>query len=97
MNVNGQTITVTLQVPRDVYNRASQTASRERRPLEDLLSRLLAECLNVHGTVREVFEQVSAQYRARLRDEGKLSQSADGIMQELHELREKIADELYPG
>ena len=97
MNVNGQTITVTLQVPRDVYDRASQTASRERRPLEDLLSRLLAEGLNVHGTVREVFEQVSAQYRARLRDEGKLSQSADGIMQELHELREKIAEELYPG
>ena len=97
MNVNGQTITVTLQVPRDVYDRASQTASRERRPLEDLLSRLLAEGLNVHGTVREVFEQVSAQYRARLRDDGKLSQSADEIMQEVQELREKIADELYPG
>jgi len=97
MNVNGQTITVTLQVPRDVHDRASQTASQERRPLEDLLSRLLAEGLNVHGTVRAVFEQVSAQYRARLRDDGKLSQSADEIMQELHELREKIADELYPG
>src|SRR5207253_9842009 len=74
MNVNGQTITVTLQVPRDVYDRASQTASQERRPLEDLLSRLLAEGLNVHGTLREVFEQVSAQHRARLRHEGKLSQ-----------------------
>ena len=97
MNVNGQTITVTLQVPQDVYDRASQTARHEQRSLEDLLSRLLAEGLNVHGTVREVFEQVSAQYRARLRDDGKLSQSADEIMQELHELREKIADELYPG
>jgi len=54
MNVNGQTITVTLQVPRDVYDRASRTAIHERRPLEDLLSRLVAEGLNVHGTLREV-------------------------------------------
>ncbi len=97
MNVNGQTITVTLQVPRDVYDRASRTAIHERRPLEDLLSRLLAEGLKVHGTLREVFEEVSAQYRARLLEQGKLSQSADETMQELHELREKIADELYPG
>src|SRR2546426_5897369 len=90
MNVNGQTITVTLQVPQDVYDRASQTARHEQRSLEDLLSRLLAEGLNVHGTVREVFEQVSAQYRARLLREGKLSQSADEILQELRNLREKI-------
>jgi len=91
------TVTVTLQLPRDLYDRASRTAIHEHHPLEELLSGLLAEGLNVHGTIREVFEGASAHYRARLLHEGKLSQSADEILHELRELREKIADELYPG
>lgn len=97
MNANVQTFTVTLQLPKDVYERVSQTASHEQRAFEDMLSTLVGEGLSVHASVRELFEGVSAQYRARLIREGKSGQSSDEVLQELRGLREQIANELYPG
>jgi hypothetical protein len=97
MNANVQTFTVTLQLPKDVYERVSQTASHEQRAFEDMLSTLVGEGLSVHASVRELFEEVSAQYRARLVREGKSGQSSDEVLQELRGLREQIANELYPG
>ena len=97
MDANVQTFTVTLQLPKDVYERVSQTASHEQRAFEDMLSTLVGEGLNVHASFRELFEGVSAQYRARLIREGKSGQSSDQVLQELRELREQIANELYPG
>lgn len=97
MNANMQTFTVTLQLPKDVYERVSQTASHEQRGFEDMLSTLVGEGLNVHASFRELFEGVSAQYRARLIREGKSGQSSDEVLQELRELREQVAHELYPG
>jgi hypothetical protein len=48
-------------------------------------------------TIRELLEQVSEDYRARLAREGKLEQSSDDVLQELRDLREQIARDLYPG
>jgi hypothetical protein len=48
-------------------------------------------------TTRELLEQVSEDYRARLAHEGKLEQSSDDVLQELRDLREQIARDLYPG
>jgi hypothetical protein len=97
MSANVQTFTVTLQLPKDVYERVSQTASLERRAFEDMLSTLVGEGLDVHASVRELFEGVSAQYRARLIRESKSGQSSDEVLQELRGLREQVAHELYPG
>ena len=91
-----QTVQVTLSLPKDIYERVARTAVEERRRLEDLLNALVAEGLDAHATVRELFERVSEQYRARLTREGKLDQSADGVLQELRTLREQIVRELYP-
>ena len=91
-----QTVQVTLSLPKDIYERVARTAVGERRQLEDLLNALVAEGLDAHATVRELFERVSEQYRARLTGEGKLDQSADGVLQELRTLREQIVRELYP-
>jgi len=46
--------------------------------------------------VRELFERVSREYRARLAREGKLDQSPDEVLQELRDVREQIAREFYP-
>jgi len=96
MSGTDQIVQVTLRLPKDLYERAAQAATEEKRQLEDLLSALVAEGLDAHTTVRELFERVSEQYRARLAREGKLNQSADDVLQELRTLREQIARELYP-
>ena len=96
MSSIGQTVQVTLRLPKDVYERVTQAALMEQRQVEDLLSALIAEGLEAHGTIRELLEHVSADYRARLAREGKLQQSPDDVLQELRDLREQIARELYP-
>ena len=97
MSSMGQTVQVTLQLPKDMYERVMQAALREQQQVEDLFRTLIAEGLEVHMTVRELLEQVSEDYRARLTREGKLEQSSDDVLQELRELREQIARDLYPG
>lgn len=91
-----QTVQVTLKLPRDIYERVSLTAAGEQRHLEELLGSLIAEGLDAHATVRELFERVSEQYRSRLAADGKLAQSSDDVLRELRALREQIARELYP-
>jgi len=96
MSSTDQTVDVVLRLPKDIYERAALTAAGERRQLEDLLSALVAEGLDAHASVRELFDRVSEQYRARLASEGKLAQSGDDVLRELRALREQIARELYP-
>ena len=96
MSSTDQTVDVMLRLPKDIYERAATAAASEQRQLEDLLSSLVAEGLAIHASVRELFEQVSEQYRARLASEGKLAQSGDDMLRELRALREQIARQLYP-
>ena len=97
MSSIGQTVQVTLRLPKDIYERVTQAALMEQRQVEDLLSTLIAEGLEAYATVRELLEHVSEDYRARLACEGKLQQSSDDVLQDLRDLREQIARELYPG
>ena len=96
MSSIGQTVHVTPQLPKDMYERITQAALMEQRQVEDLLRTFIAEGLEAHTTIRELLEHVSEDYRARLAREGKLHQSSDDVLQELHDLREQIARELYP-
>ena len=97
MSSMGQTVQVTLRLPKDMYERVTQAALIEQRQVEDLLRTLIVEGLEAHMTIRELLEQVSEDYRARLAREGKLEQSSDDVLQELRDLREQIARDLYPG
>ena len=97
MSSMGQTVQVTLRLPKDMYERVTQAARMEQQQVEDLLRTLIAEGLEAHTTLRELLEHVSEDYRARLAHEGKLDQSSDDVLQELRDLREQITRELYPG
>ena len=97
MSANKQTVTVTLPLSHDVYDLVSQAAASEQRSFEDLLSRLVIEGLDARASTREILERVSGQYRARVNGEDKSQESSDEVLQELRELREQIARELYPG
>ena len=97
MSNTGQTVQVTVQLSKDIYERITQAAIMEQRQVEDLLGTLIAEGLEAHMTIRELLEHVSEDYRARLACEGKLYQSSDDVLQELRDLREQIARDLYPG
>jgi hypothetical protein len=96
MSSIGQTVQVTLRLPKDMYERVTQAARIEQQQVEDLLHTLIAEGLEAHMTLRELWEHVSEDYRARLAREGKLHQSSDDVLQELRDLREQTARELYP-
>jgi prophage DNA circulation protein len=97
MSSMGQTVQVTLRLPKDMYKRVTQAALMEQQQVEDLLRTLIAEGLEAHTTIRELLEHVSKDYRARLAYEGKLDQSSDDVQQDLRDLREQITRALYPG
>ena len=88
------TVEVTLRLSKDRYEQIQQAARMEHRPVEDLLDSLIVEGLDSHASTRDILEQVSQDYRARLAREGKLSQSADAVKQELRDLREQTARDL---
>src|SRR5436190_21515162 len=96
MSTSSQTVKVTLTLPKEIFERAKQAAAEEQRQLGELLSRLVTEGLEARASVRQLFEHVSAQYRARLAQEGKLEQSPDEVLQDLRNLREQVASDLYP-
>jgi len=50
MSSIGQTVQVTLRLPKDMYERVTQAALMEQRQIEDLLSTLIAEGLEAHAT-----------------------------------------------
>ena len=93
----GQTVQVTLQLSRSMYERVTQAALAEQRQLADFLNDLVAEGLETHMTTRQLLGNVSEDYRTRLAREGKLDQSSDAVQQELRALREQVAHDLYPG
>ena len=97
MSSGDQTVEVTLRLSKDRYEQIQQAAHMEHRPVEDLLDSLIVEGLDSHTSTREILEQVSQGYRARLAREGKLSQSADAVRQELSDLREQTARDLLAG
>ena len=97
MSSGDQTVEVTLRLSKDRYEQIRQAARMEHRPVEDLLDSLIIEGLDSHTSTREILEQVSQDYRARLAREGKLSQSADAVRQELSDLREQTARDLLAG
>lgn len=97
MSGSDQTVQVTVRLSKDSYEQVKQAAHVEKCPVEDLLGRLIAQGLEAHMTLRDIWDRVSQDYRARLARSGKLSQSAETVRQELRTLREQIARDLYPG
>jgi len=49
MSSRGQTVQVTLRLPKDMYERVTQAALIEQQQVEDLLRTLIAEGLEAHA------------------------------------------------
>jgi hypothetical protein len=96
MSVRGRAVEVTLSLPSEIYERAARAATDEQRPLDELLSGLVAEGLDAHLTARERLERLSEQYRARLSHQKTLDEPPEQVVQALRDLRERLAGELYP-
>lgn len=97
MSRSTQTVEVTVRLSKDRYEQIRQAAHMEHRPVEDILDGLIVEGLESQSSTREILERLSQDYRARLAQERKLSQSAEAVKQELDTLRERIASGLYAG
>jgi hypothetical protein len=89
-------VQVTLELPRSVITRASQLAQEHAVSVEQELQALVQSAVEGGSTRAEKFDLLSAMYRARLAQEGKLDQSPEQIMEDLRTVREQIANELYP-
>jgi hypothetical protein len=96
MSATDKPVHVTVTLPKGIFERAKQAANEEQRPVAELLSALIAESLEAQASVRTLMERVAASYQARLAVEGKLSQPSDAVLDELRDLREQLARELYP-
>lgn len=97
MSRSTQTVEVTVRLSKDMYEQIRQAAHMEHRPVEDILDSLIVEGLESLSSTREILERLSQDSRTRLAQEGKLSQSAEAVRQELDTLRERIASGLYSG
>lgn len=97
MSRSTRTVEVTVRLSKDRYEQIRQAAHMEHRPVEDILDGLIVEGLENQSSTREILERLSQDYRVRLAQEGKLSQSAEAERQELDTLRKRIASGLYSG
>jgi uncharacterized protein YpuA (DUF1002 family) len=89
------TVTTTIELPSELLDRAVDTARREKRPLEALLPDLIQAGLDSHDDIRQIWERVSASYRQRV-GEAELNKPADQVLEELRDLRDRMAHALYP-
>lgn len=96
MTQTDESVPVTLQLPKLLYQQASETADGEHREVEDFLCQLVVQALQNYDAYK-LWESVSEQYRERLTQENRLNQSPDEVLSELSQVREEIAHELYPG
>ena len=70
-------IPVTLDLPQEIYNKAAGKAAVEKRPLNEVLNATLEEGFLSPETSRQLWEELSYKYRARLEREGKLHQTGE--------------------
>ena len=91
------TVPITLHLPRSLYERLQQTAEAQHQTPEEVLSAVLSRDLDRQAIAREALEQARKSYRERLEREGKLNQTPEEVLAELAEVRQRIANQLYPG
>ncbi|WP_448571262.1 hypothetical protein [Trichothermofontia sp.] len=69
---------------------------KEDRDLDEFLQALIVESLDNHLSTRQIFAAIAKSYQGRLQEEGKRGQWREEVLRDLRELREQVADELYP-
>lgn len=96
MPVVDELVDITVKLPRSVVENLDDLASSHRSTRDVEVRSLIEDRLRRQKEGREAFDRLSAMYRTRMEKEGKADQTSEEIMEELRELREKVANELYP-
>ena len=91
MDPTTQTLTVTLTLSPEVYQRLLKAADDDRQSVSDFLSQLVTMRMTSQEQARQMWEALSQQYRERSRREGTLQRSSAEVLQDLRQTREEIA------
>jgi hypothetical protein len=87
---------ITLTLPRSLIIKLDELANSMRTTRDLEVQALIEDRIRREKEGREAFERLSEMYRGRMEREGKANQTSEEIMEELRQLREEVANELYP-
>ncbi|MGB3496290.1 MAG: hypothetical protein WBA57_26415 [Elainellaceae cyanobacterium] len=96
MNTSSSTVHITLELPKEICDRAMQTADDRHCPVEALLTDIIDEGLQAYDA-EQLWEKMAEAYRDRLAQSGKLNQSTEEVLEDLAVIREQVANEFHPG
>lgn len=96
MGTRSESVTVQIELPREEYERLEGAARAADQSVSAMARSLTLDGLMRQMTPRELLERASALYWALMAREGKTDQTPEQVLQELRELRERIANEFYP-
>jgi len=96
MTKHSDNVTIELELPRAEYERVEAQARKEHRSVSQVIPVLLHSELRRREKARRMLEEVSESYRELLASEGKLDQAPEEVLAELRQLRDEVANELFP-
>ncbi len=96
MSAISELVEVKLSLPKETYDAACELARKEQHAIEEELVSLVNSGLDSHRGYQELMERLAERYQDRLARQGKLGQTKEEVLAELRQLREQVADELYP-
>jgi hypothetical protein len=97
MESSTDSVSIVVELPSEDYARLAAHARDERATVSQIIPSLLSSALRRQKKAKDLFAQASRSYRTRLAKEGKLGQTLDEMMGDLREIREEVAEELFPG
>jgi hypothetical protein len=89
-------VAVTVELPQRLYEQVMDMAASEQQPVEKLLPLLVAEGLDTHRSVGDLWNELAGHVQARLTREGQAEESSDEVLASLRKLREELARAYYP-
>lgn len=96
MAFHADSVTIQVDLPRAEYELVEAEARKERRPVSEVIPGLVSSELYRREKARRMLQAASESYRAQLAAEGKLDQTPEEIFADLRQLREEVANELFP-
>jgi hypothetical protein len=92
-----ETESLTLELPIAALERIRESARRSHRPVEREAEALLQHALSAPDRLRRAMEQSHREYQDYLKQTGQEPPTDDELNDRMREIREEVANELYPG
>jgi hypothetical protein len=94
MPVAEERVTVTIPLPKRVFDKVSDSAARAHRSLEDELAGLIESGLTCEINIDAALDEAYEAYLARMRSEGRQPHTAEELWEQMGRVRKEVADEL---